>query len=108
MDDMKHIKAMLEDKLDELNARAEEIDHDLHEPPDRNWSENAQEHEGDEVLEEVGAVTVDEIQHVKLALAKIEAGTYGACAECGGKIALGRLEALPYAVNCIDCAEKAA
>lgn len=108
MEDMKHIKAMLEEKLVELNARAEEIDHDLSETPDRNWSENAQEHENDEVLEEVGAVTVDEIQHIKMALAKIEAGTYGTCAQCDEKIAIKRLEALPYAVTCISCASKAA
>lgn len=108
MEDMKHIKVMLEEKLVELTARAEEIDHDLSTPPDANWVENAQEHEGDEVLEEVGAVTTDEIQHVKFALAKIAAGTYGICTDCDEKIAIKRLEALPYAVTCINCAEKAA
>jgi len=30
-------------------------------------------------------------------------GTYGQCDVCGGKIPLARLNALPYATNCIDC-----
>lgn len=38
------------------------------------------------------------------ALGRIEAGTYGQCAECGQMIAKPRLQALPYTPLCIDCA----
>ena len=38
------------------------------------------------------------------ALARIEAGTYGICTNCGERIPEGRLEARPYADVCIDCA----
>ena len=37
------------------------------------------------------------------ALARIEDGTFGACARCGKQIAEERLEAIPYATRCIDC-----
>ena len=37
------------------------------------------------------------------ALQKIEDGTYGKCDRCGKPIGEARLEALPYAVFCIDC-----
>ncbi len=37
------------------------------------------------------------------ALARIDAGTYGACIRCGRPIAADRLEALPWAAHCIDC-----
>jgi DnaK suppressor protein len=37
------------------------------------------------------------------ALARLEAGTYGACSSCHLPIAPGRLEALPWAALCIDC-----
>ena len=37
------------------------------------------------------------------ALARIEAGTYGVCEECGGKIPVKRLEAYLSAELCINC-----
>jgi DnaK suppressor protein len=43
---------------------------------------------------------VDEIDH---ALAKIAAGTYGVCENCGMLIPKNRLEALPFARLCITC-----
>jgi DnaK suppressor protein len=47
--------------------------------------------------------TLDEINE---ALARIEAGTFGHCEECGELIAKPRLQALPYARHCIQCARK--
>jgi len=38
------------------------------------------------------------------ALARIEAGTFGRCQECGEPIAKSRLQALPYTRHCIGCA----
>lgn len=40
------------------------------------------------------------------ALARIESGNYGQCQDCGQRIAAGRLEALPYALVCIECERK--
>jgi DnaK suppressor protein len=40
------------------------------------------------------------------ALARIEAGTYGICVNCGAQIAPERLEAMPWATLCIDCKRK--
>ncbi|HEX6393206.1 MAG TPA: TraR/DksA C4-type zinc finger protein [Acidimicrobiales bacterium] len=37
------------------------------------------------------------------ALAKIEAGTYGFCEQCGDPIPDARLQALPYAALCVSC-----
>jgi len=42
------------------------------------------------------------------ALARIAAGTFGACVRCGGPIQPERLEALPWAARCIDCQRLAA
>ena len=41
---------------------------------------------------------------IDAALARIEAGTYGTCTNCGNEISVGRLEAYPWASLCIDCA----
>src|SRR6516164_7989264 len=37
------------------------------------------------------------------ALAKIQAGTYGLCEQCGNPIPQARLKALPYAALCVAC-----
>ena len=37
------------------------------------------------------------------ALARIDDGTFGTCLTCGKEIDRERLEALPYATQCIDC-----
>jgi len=39
------------------------------------------------------------------ALARLEAGRYGVCFECGDEISEQRLRALPFAVRCKDCEE---
>ena len=46
------------------------------------------------------------LDQVNAALARIEAGTYGICANCGKPINPARLEARPSSVLCIDCQQK--
>ena len=47
-----------------------------------------------------------ELQQVEDALARLDAGTYGICANCGRPIPAARLEVRPFAVHCVACAEK--
>src|SRR3954447_8988027 len=46
---------------------------------------------------------LEEVQH---ALAKFDEGNFGTCEGCGGQIAEARLEAMPSARYCMDCASK--
>jgi DnaK suppressor protein len=46
------------------------------------------------------------LRWVNRALKKMELGTYGICERCGKPIAVERLEALPWAILCIDCKRK--
>jgi DnaK suppressor protein len=46
------------------------------------------------------------LRWVDRALTKMELGTYGTCERCGNPIAMERLEALPWAILCIDCKQK--
>jgi len=39
------------------------------------------------------------------ALTRLEEGSYGNCADCGGEISDKRLRALPFAVRCRECEE---
>jgi DnaK suppressor protein len=40
---------------------------------------------------------------IERARAKLADGTYGRCDECGGPIGDARLEALPWASECVEC-----
>ena len=48
-----------------------------------------------------------ELLRIEAALARIDEGRWGTCAECGEAIAPRRLEVLPWAVRCAGCAEAA-
>lgn len=43
------------------------------------------------------------LRDVERALAKMDAGTYGVCERCGKPIGDERLDAIPWAILCIDC-----
>ena len=43
---------------------------------------------------------------INAALARIDDGTYGACVTCGASIDADRLDAIPHATQCIDCARR--
>ena len=46
------------------------------------------------------------LTEVEAALAKLDEGTYGICEGCGQQIDSARLEAMPAARFCINCASK--
>ena len=46
------------------------------------------------------------LSQIEASLERIEDGTYGLCEECGVKIPKARLNALPYAILCVKCAEQ--
>ncbi len=48
-----------------------------------------------------------ELAQIDAALARIDAGTYGECTDCGTHITPARLHASPEAPRCIHCQEKA-
>jgi len=44
-------------------------------------------------------------QSIEGALMRMGEGTFGQCVECGNKIEIGRLRAVPWAACCVDCQE---
>ncbi|HEU4528367.1 MAG TPA: TraR/DksA C4-type zinc finger protein [Actinomycetota bacterium] len=46
------------------------------------------------------------LRWVDRAITKMDLGTYGTCERCGGPVGIERLEALPWAILCIDCKRK--
>ena len=45
-----------------------------------------------------------ELAKINEALERIRSGRYGKCDACGGNIKAARLQAVPHATECIDCA----
>jgi RNA polymerase-binding protein DksA len=55
------------------------------------------------MIEALGSQDIKRIKAIDAALSRIQLGRYGLCAKCTKKIPLARLEAIPYAVLCVDC-----
>jgi RNA polymerase-binding protein DksA len=63
-----------------------------------------------DMLADIGAAQVDhqvsEVRDIEAALARIKAGEYGVCVDCGEAVAVKRLQAWPSAKRCIQCQEQ--
>lgn len=46
------------------------------------------------------------LDQIEAAIERIENGTYGACDTCGEEIPESRLDAIPYAAQCVRCASQ--
>lgn len=96
-------RAVLEQERDDLRRQLSELG-DLN--YDSNFADSSQvtaERGEAEVLAAKLRETLDEVER---ALAKHDEGTFGLCENCGKPIAPARLEAMPTARFCIDCASK--
>jgi len=100
------LKAKLEAKKAELESRLERIKTNVRRGYDADSGERAKEMEDSEVVDALGNEARREVAKISAALKRIESGTFGVCTDCGGDIDEARLEAYPYADDCIDCAKE--
>ena len=69
--------------------------------------------------EEIGSVASDQeltltllgsdediLDQIEAAIKRIEEGSYGRCEACGEQIPKTRLDAIPYAAQCVQCASQ--
>jgi RNA polymerase-binding protein DksA len=101
-----HIAEALRARLEQLTKRVERLEEDLRQPLDPDFAEQATGMEANEANEALEGASWAEIAQIRAALARIEEGSYGICVSCGEDIAPARLEALPFAQQCIDCARR--
>ena len=104
MKDVGYYEKLLRGRLRELNERLSGVESELDQPADPDAEERASEREGDEVLEGLGNAGLAEIRMIEAALGRIVNGTFGECVACGEPIAEERLDAVPHAARCRDCA----
>jgi RNA polymerase-binding transcription factor DksA len=101
-------RAQAEARVAATSAALTELTHD------RAGSNDDDEHDPEGVplssewsrLTGLAEAAASELQQVDDALARMDAGTYGICANCGKPIPAARLEVRPFAVHCVACAEK--
>ena len=68
-------------------------------------------HAGDadvEGLDSQVAISLNEealLEQVEAAIERLQTGVYGVCLQCGHEIGMERLQAVPYAAHCIECAQ---
>lgn len=101
---MKDFERRIVDRLEELGARIDEIERELGAPKTADLEDQAVDLEDDEVLEGLERAAAREITLLKSALGRIRDGSFGLCLSCGEPIAEARLEIVPYAPLCRNCA----
>lgn len=55
------------------------------------------------MIEAIGSQELKRLKLIESALTRIQQGKYGLCMKCGKRIPQDRLEAIPYALMCIEC-----
>ena len=104
MRDFSKLEARLRARLSELEERLNEVEQELDQPANADFEERASEREGDEVLESLGNAGLLEIRMIQAALKRLADGEYGVCVNCGDDIPDERLDAVPHAPRCANCA----
>lgn len=112
-DDLKRIKAQLEEERTDLERQLDELQGASFQG---SQSDLTGEVGLDEDFADAGTATFDRerdlsirnnirdlIDQINRALARIDEGGYGTCERCGNPIDASRLKALPHASLCLDC-----
>ena len=103
--DTQTLKLEFERRLQQIGVHNRKIAAHLRSPGNPDWAEQATQRENDEVLEALDDTEREEIRHLVSAIARIDAGKFGSCETCEREIEPRRLEALPWATHCVECAE---
>ncbi len=73
---------------------------------DPEFEEGAQSEHEQYTLSLLGEVQRRQVAMIDAALARIEAGEYGVCVDCESEIDPKRLQVLPFALLCTECATR--
>jgi DnaK suppressor protein len=106
---LEQIRQLLQDKKKALTDHLQTELSELERPEKRHRSdleEMASDTHDTDSLCQIMDIEATQITQIDLALRKIDNGTYGVCEDCGDEISLARLEALPFASQCIACKRK--
>ena len=99
-------RALLEEEQHSLEQQLREIGFgdDGNLEYDSNFADSSQVTAERGEAEALAAQLGEALGSVRMALKKLDGGTYGVCERCGKVITPARLEAKPASAYCIDCA----
>ncbi len=103
------LREKLKEQLTTIEDRLDRIDSDRRRERNQlspDFEEQATVRENDEVLDRLHEQLTEHSQGLADAIRQIDDGMYGTCQTCNQPIAPARLEALPRATECVDCASK--
>ncbi|HEX9505659.1 MAG TPA: TraR/DksA C4-type zinc finger protein [Acidimicrobiia bacterium] len=100
-DQLQEERARLQEQLQRLGGGA-----DAHLDFDENFADSGQVTAERGEVEALSVQLAETLTDIDDALAKFDAGTYGNCESCGRRIGEARLEAMPAARLCMDCASQ--
>ncbi len=99
------LKGMLEERRKEIQEKLRSLRESL--PAEAADVRDVEEQSVDDFVSEVDFALMEmkseTLRQIDEALRRVEAGSYGACLECGNEIAEARMKALPFALLCRDC-----
>ena len=111
--DTDNVRARLNEERDRLMRDADIKAHQVAEDgddldPERGGVGNHLADDANQTAEQETMLTIEsniqrQIDQVNEAIARLDEGTYGICANCGKPISAARLEARPSSIYCIDC-----
>ncbi len=109
MTDFDSIRERLRSRQQLLMSRIAQISAEVrHEdmPLPSDFEDQATERENEEVMDALGSAARQELDQINRTLKRMDDGDYGNCIDCGREIKAARLEALPFALRCIECADR--
>ena len=108
---LKSMRSRLEGRRDELLASARAELRELQNVSDdgsNSWDDERD--EVDTMTDYMNALLLDhageELEQINHALECLRDGEYGHCEECGRRIPMERLRAMPFATHCVHCQEE--
>jgi RNA polymerase-binding protein DksA len=100
------LREQLLQKKKELKGRLQRITANLRRGLEPDSAERAKQLEDRAVVDALGNEARAELANISAALARMDADEFGLCARCGEEISEARLDAYPYATECINCATR--
>ena len=108
--DLRRINDLLQRRRHDIQETARAAHRELRalksQERDPEFEENAQAELADFTLYSLLENQRREVVLIDAAIDRMEQGIFGTCAECGDNIPIERLEALPFAIRCEECATR--
>jgi DnaK suppressor protein len=100
------LRARLQGDMTQMSDNAPNKDHNMTTSMPNHMAELASGNFDQEFTLSILGSEEDALGQIEAAIERIENGSYGDCETCGVKIPKTRLEAIPYAAQCIHCASQ--